>query len=52
MTLLLTMFFSTKTLAYDVEVDGIYYNLVKKIARVTRGDQNYTRDIVIFTLTR
>ncbi|MBQ9665835.1 MAG: leucine-rich repeat domain-containing protein [Bacteroidaceae bacterium] len=35
--------------AYDVEVDGIYYNLVKKAkqAEVTSGDSKYKGDVVI-----
>jgi len=35
--------------AYDVEVDGIYYNLNRedKIASVTSGDSKYTDDVVI-----
>ncbi len=36
-------------MAYDVEIDGIYYNVVKeaKIATVTQGDNPYTGDVVI-----
>lgn len=35
--------------AYDVEVNGIYYNLIEKAnsAVVTSGDKSYTGDIVI-----
>ena len=39
-TLILSVIFSISASAYDVEVDGIYYNLVSKakIAEVTEGD--------------
>ena len=41
LTLLLSMI-STETFAYDFEVDGIYYNLIKaKVAEVTYKDDNY-----------
>ncbi len=48
-TLILSVFFSISASAYDVEVDGIYYNLVKKAkqAEVTNGDNLYSGDIVI-----
>ena len=46
-TLILSVFFSISASAYDVEVDGIYYNLVKKLAMVTSGDKKYTGDVVI-----
>ncbi len=50
LTLLLSMM-STNTFAYDVEIDGIYYNLIKgKIAEVTYKDNNYksySGDVVI-----
>ena len=51
-TLILSVFFSISASAYDVEVDGIYYNLVPKgnIAEVTKGDKgakNYSGDITI-----
>ena len=46
-TLILSVFFSISSFAYDVEVDGIYYNLVKKLAMVTSGDKKYTGDVVI-----
>ena len=41
--------FSLNTNAYDVEVDGIYYDIVTKfkIAEVTSGDDKYTGDVVI-----
>ena len=43
-TLILSVFFSISASAYDVEVDGIYYNLIPKgnIAEVTKGDKNYS----------
>ena len=48
-TLILSVFFSISSSAYDVEVDGIYYNLISKgnIAEVTKGDNLYTGDITI-----
>lgn len=38
-TLILSVFFSISSSAYDVEVDGIYYNLIPnaKIAKVTQN---------------
>ena len=48
-TLILSVFFSISASAYDVEVDGIYYNLIPKgnIAEVTKGDKDYSGDITI-----
>lgn len=53
-TLLLTTFFvnifvSTSLLAYDVESNGIYYNIVRKakIAEVTSGETKYSGDVEI-----
>ena len=48
-TLILSVFFSISTSAYDVEVDGIYYNLISKgnVAEVTYGDNQYEGDITI-----
>ena len=48
-TLILSVFFSISASAYDVEVDGIYYNLISKvnIAEVTKGDNKYEGDITI-----
>ena len=48
-TLILSVFFSISSSAYDVEVDGIYYNLISKgnVAEVTKGDNLYTGDITI-----
>ena len=48
-TLILSVFFSISASAYDVEVDGIYYNLVSKakIAEVTEGDGKYSGSINI-----
>ena len=36
-------------MAYDAEVDGIYYNVVSniRIAAVTSGDNPYTGEVVI-----
>ncbi len=36
-------------MAYDAEIDGIYYNVVKKagVATVTSGDNPYTGEVVI-----
>ena len=50
LTLLLSMM-STNTFAYDAEIDGIYYNLIKgKYAEVTfsaEGLNSYSGDVVI-----
>ena len=48
-TLILSVFFTISSSAYDVEVDGIYYNLIEKAkqAEVTNGDNLYSGDIVI-----
>ena len=48
-TLILSVFFSISASAYNVEVDGIYYNLIEKAkqAEVTNGDNLYSGDIVI-----
>ena len=48
-TLILSVIFSISASAYDVEVDGIYYNLVSKakIAEVTKGDKKYSGSINI-----
>lgn len=45
----LVALFSLNAKAYDVEIDGIYYNLIPKgnVAEVTRGDNSYTGDLVI-----
>ena len=46
--LILSVFVSISASAYDVEVDGIYYNLAKKnLAFVTAGDVKYAGEIVI-----
>ena len=46
-TLILSVFFSIVASAYDVEVDGIYYNLVKSRAIVTSGKEKYHGDLTI-----
>ena len=48
-TLILSVFFSIGASAYDVKVDGIYYNLIPKgnVAEVTKGDNTYEGDITI-----
>ena len=48
-TLLLSVFFTVSASAYDVEVDGIYYDLISKgnVAIVTSGDKKYSGDINI-----
>ena len=48
-TLILSVFFSIDASAYDVKVDGIYYNLVPNgnVAEVTEGDNKYKGDITI-----
>ena len=46
-TLILSVFFSISASAYDVKVDGIYYNIVTKAktAEVTKGE--YSGDVTI-----
>ena len=46
-TLILSVFFSISALAYDVEVDGVYYDISGTTATVTSGDNKYSGDIVI-----
>ena len=48
-SLILSVFFSISASAYNVEVDGIYYNLISKgnVAKVTNGDYQYKGDITI-----
>ena len=48
-TLILSVIFSISASAYDVEVDGIYYNIVTKAktAEVTEGDNEYSGDVTI-----
>ena len=47
-TLLLSIMFAVSASAYDVEVDGIYYNyLSEKDVEVKSGDNKYTGDVVI-----
>ena len=49
-TLILSVFFSISASAYDVELDGIYYNLIKetKTAEVTcRYGNDYSGEIII-----
>ena len=48
-TLVFSVIFSISSFAYDVEIDGIYYNLISKgnIAEVTNGDKEYSGDITI-----
>ena len=45
----LVALFSLNAFAYDVEIDGIYYNIVTKakIAEVTSGDNKYTGEVTI-----
>lgn len=48
---LLTIIFSLIGIfswAYDVHIDGIYYNLIDKadIAEVTYGDSEYTGNVI------
>ena len=47
--LILSVIFSISASAYDVEVDGIYYNLISKVnaAEVTKGDEKYSGSITI-----
>ena len=48
-TLILSVIFSISASAYEVKVDGIYYNLVSEgnVAEVTKGDKGYSGDINI-----
>ena len=48
-TLILGVLFSISASAYDVEVDGIYYNLVSEgnVAEVTEGYKKYSGSITI-----
>ena len=48
-SLILSVVFSTSASAYDVKVDGIYYNLISKskTAEVTSGEDKYAGDVVI-----
>ena len=49
-SLILSVVFSTSALAYDVKIDGIYYNLNSegKTAAVTRSwKENYSGEVVI-----
>ena len=49
-SLILSVVFSTSALAYDVEIEGIYYNLNSegKTAKVTKNwDDNYSGEVII-----
>ncbi|WP_158215888.1 leucine-rich repeat domain-containing protein [Prevotella sp. P5-92] len=46
-TLILSVFFSISASAYDVKVDGIYYDIYGTTATVTSDDNKYSGDIVI-----
>ena len=48
-SLILSVVFSTSALAYDVKIDGIYYNLISKgkTAEVTYGEEKYSGEVVI-----
>ena len=48
-SLILSVVFSTSASAYDVEIDGIYYNLISegKTAEVTYGGEEYSGEVVI-----
>ena len=46
-TLILSVIFSISASAYDVEVDGIYYDISGTTASVAFGDNKYSGDIVI-----
>ena len=48
-TLILSVFFAVSASAYDVEVDGIYYNYIAegKAVEVTYGDIKQSGDVVI-----
>ena len=48
-SLILSVVFSTSALAYDVVIEGRYYNLISegKTAAVTSGEENYSGEVVI-----
>ena len=48
-SLILSVLFSTSALAYDVKIDGIYYNIISegKTAEVTSGIVKYSGEVVI-----
>ena len=48
-SLILSVVFSTSASAYDVKIDGIYYNLISKAktAEVTSGEEKYSGEVVI-----
>ena len=48
-SLILSVVFSTSASAYDVKIDGIYYNLISKgkTAEVTYGGEAYSGEVVI-----
>ena len=48
-SLILSVVFSTSASAYDVKIDGIYYNLISKAktAEVTYGGEAYSGEVVI-----
>ena len=48
-TLILSVFFSVSASAYDIKVDGIFYNLIKETqtVEVTRGYNPYSGEIII-----
>ena len=46
-TLILGVFFSISASAYDVTVDGIYYDISENKATVTSGGVKYSGDMVI-----
>lgn len=47
LTLLLTLLGSTTLQAYDVEIDGIYYNFSEDNATVTYGTPKYSGSVII-----
>ena len=46
-SLILSVVFSTSASAYDIKIDGIYYNLWVNIADVTSGEEEYSGEVVI-----
>ena len=48
-TLILSVFLAISASAYDIEINGMYYNLIKetKTAEVTYGDKRYSGEIII-----
>ena len=47
-SLILSVVFSTSASAYDVKIDGIYYNIFyNETAEVTSGEEKYSGEVII-----